>query len=274
MAPAGWRAELSLGFQRRGARSVLATRRHIGPLVVQRALYPEGDAVCHAIVVHPPAGIVGGDALRIGVEVGDGAHALLTTPGAGKWYRSAGACGSLEQRIVVCDGAVCEWLPQESIVYDGAIGELSTEVDIAGSGVFIGSEMSCFGRSGAGERYASGRFAMHTRIRRDGRTLWLERGAIAGGDALLDAPVGLAGWPVAATLLVAAPALDGEVLAACREFAPQAGEGGLTLLPGLLVARWRGPGCEVGRAWLNRLWTVLRPVVAGREAVTPRIWHT
>src|SRR5688572_8591251 len=89
--PQRWNASLALGFARRGGRSILASRRHDGPLVVQKALHPEGDAVCHAIVVHPPAGIAGGDDLRLSVDVGEGANALLTTPGAGKWYRTSGA---------------------------------------------------------------------------------------------------------------------------------------------------------------------------------------
>ena len=49
-----WGASLTLGFERREQRTVLASQRHAGPLVVQKPLYPEGGAVAHGIVVHPP----------------------------------------------------------------------------------------------------------------------------------------------------------------------------------------------------------------------------
>ncbi|MBP6491180.1 MAG: urease accessory protein UreD [Thauera sp.] len=273
-AGAVWRAELRLAYQRRGARTVLAERAHRGPLVVQRPLYPEGETVCHTILVHPPAGIAGGDRLRLTLELGASAHVLLTTPGAGKWYRSAGARGELVQRIRVAEGGVCEFLPQESIVYDGALGTLATEVELSGSAVFIGAEMICLGRTGAGERFTCGELALRTRISRDGRPLWLERGVLEGGAALLDAAVGLDGAPVSATLLVAAPACDAGLLEAWRAIEPVAGRGAVTLLPGLLVARWLGPACEPGRTWLARLWGAARPAVAGRAMQVPRIWNT
>ena len=273
-AGAVWRAELRLAYQRRGARTVLAERAHRGPLVVQRPLYPEGETVCHTILVHPPAGIAGGDRLALTLELGAHAHVLLTTPGAGKWYRSAGARGELVQRIRVAEGGVCEFLPQESIVFDGALGTLATEVELAGSAVFIGAEMLCLGRTGAGERFTRGGLALRTRISRDGRPLWLERGVLEGGSALLEAAVGLDGAPVSATLLVAAPACDAGLLEAWRAIEPVAGRGAVTLLPGLLVARWLGPACEPGRAWLARLWGAARPAVAGRAMQVPRIWNT
>ena len=270
----GWQAVLRLGFERRGARTVLAQRRHVGPLRVQKALYPEGEGVCHGIVLHPPAGIAGGDSLNIDVRVEAEAHALLTTPGAGKWYRSAGPSAGLTQRIAVADGAVCEWLPQESIVYDGALGTLVTEVELVGDAAFVGAEMLCFGRTASGERFTRGALAVSTRIRRDGRPLWLERGRIAGGSPLLESPVGLAGEPVVGSLLVASPKCDAALRDACRDIVPVAGQGAVTLLPGLLVARWLGPACAPGREWFTRLWAVVRPAVAGLPMRVPRIWNT
>ena len=79
-----WHAELRLGFARAGERTVLRENRHLGTLRVQKVLYPEGEAVCQAIVLHPPSGIAGGDHLTIEVDVAAGAHAQLTAPGAGK----------------------------------------------------------------------------------------------------------------------------------------------------------------------------------------------
>src|SRR2546423_15456645 len=117
---ASWKARLSLSFARDGNRSVLAERSHEGPLVVQKPLYPEGDTVCHTILVHPPGGIAGGDELRIEARVGAAAHTLLTTPAAGKWYRSAGPWAQQRVRLDGGAGPSVQWLPQESILFDGA----------------------------------------------------------------------------------------------------------------------------------------------------------
>ena len=269
-----WRAELALRYERRGGRTVLAERRHDGPLVVQKALYPEGDAVCHSIVVHPPAGIAGGDELEIDVRADAGASALLTTPGAGKWYRTSGPWASQRIAFGAGPGATLEWLPQETIVYDGALADIRTEVALEGDATYIGWDLYCLGRTGSGERFSRGRCRIATEVRRDGRLLWLERGMIEGGGALLDSPAGLGGLPVFGTLLAAAPGVDAALVAACREASPREGRGAVTRLPGVLAARYLGASGEAGRGWFAELWRILRPALAGRGAHEPRIWRT
>lgn len=269
-----WRAELALGFERRGDRTVLASRRHEGPLVVQKALHPEGPDICHAIVVHPPAGIAGGDALRLDARLGAGAEALLTTPGATKWYRSAGARATSRIELALDEGAALEWLPQETIVFDGALADMTTVIGLRGGARYLGWEILCLGRTGSGERFDRGEAIVSTEVLRDGRPLFVERSALRGGGALLASPAGLDSAPVCATLVAAAESLGADDVRRCREHAPSHGEGAVTLLPGVLVARYLGGGGEAARRWLARLWAALRPSVFGREAVEPRIWRT
>ena len=82
-----WRAELSLNYTRSSERTVVHAK-HSGPLRVLQSLYPEGDAVCHNVLVHPPGGLVGGDTLDIALHLDAQTHALVTTPGATRFYRS------------------------------------------------------------------------------------------------------------------------------------------------------------------------------------------
>lgn len=271
-----WHAHLELGFEKRAAASVLAHRAHVGPLRVQKPLYPEGEAVCHAVILHPPSGVVGGDELEIEVAVGAGGHALLTTPGAGKWYRSAGAWARQRLAFSVGTDGMLEWLPQETIVFDGAMASMTNHVELADSACFIGMEILCLGRRASGEQFANGALHLDTRVRRQGEPLWVERGQIEGGGVLLSAAPGLAGFSVSGTLLAVAPDLPTGLLAACREVAVREPDArhGLTALPQVLVARYLGHSSEAARHWFVDLWRVLRPALAGREAQPPRIWNT
>jgi urease accessory protein len=48
----------------------------------------------------------------------------------------------------------------------------------------------------------------------------------------------------------------------------------VTLLPGVLVARYLGSSSESAKRYFTQLWRLLRPVVGGIEAREPRIWST
>ncbi len=270
---ATWRAQLALEYERRDARTVLATRRHDGPLVVQKSLYPEGDAVCHNIIVHPPAGIVGGDSLEINARVGAQAHALLTTPGAAKWYRSAGAWAQQKNVFVVEKDACLEWLPQETIVFDGALARLHTEVSLDAGARYIGWEVLCLGR-GSGERFERGQCQSSVMVSRGGKPLWMERGGLAAGGLLMHSPAGLNGKTVCGTLTAVAENMDALDLNACRAVTAKKGGAAVTLLPGVMVARYLGDSSEAAKQYFVALWQIVRTVVAGRAAIEPRIWRT
>lgn len=272
MISLSWDARLELGYGQVKGRSVPVLRRHHGPLRVQKHLYPEGPEVCQHILLHPPGGVAGGDTLDIQVHVGSYAWAQLTNPGAAKWYRSdLPSRQTLE--LSAESGATLEWLPQEAIFFAGCQAHLDTTIELAAGAKLITWDIIALGRPASGESFNKGRIYQRVRLRRDGRLLWSERMQLFGGGRLLESPVGLAGYSVMGTLL-ASGEISSELLAACRALPVAEGRGGLTQLPGLIVARFLGRETEAARHWFTALWQELRPALTGRPVHFPRIWNT
>jgi urease accessory protein len=273
-AASSWEAELALHYSWRGQQTLLERREHRGPLVVQKPLYPEGEVVCQTIVVHPPAGIAGGDRLVLKVHVGDCAHAQVTTPGAAKWYRSSGATASQQLIFSVASDAVLEWLPRESIFYDGALATIETEIALAGNAVLLAWDIACLGRRLSGERWSRGRLRQRLTLRRDGARRWSERAIVDGDSDLLQAAVGLRGRTVFGTFLASAAEVPDDLLAASRAIGCDDGEVVVTRLPGVLVARYVGDSPEAAHGCFSALWALARQALAHRSALPPRIWST
>ncbi len=273
----GWSARLDAVFARRSERTVPLRRSHEGPLRWQRMLYPEGAPVCHAIVVHPPGGVAGGDELDIAVAAERDAHALLTTPGAAKWYRSTGATARQSIRLAARSGAAIEWLPQETIVFDGAAATWTLDAEVDHSAAIVGCDVVMLGRAARGEKFARGALHVCTQLRRGGALAFVEQWRLVGGDRRLDAPQGLGGEPCFGTLwALADPQRLEPALAPVRAaLATGAERAAATLLPaGALIVRALGPGPEAVRRALEAAWAALRPPVLGVAARRPRIWST
>ncbi len=270
-----WRADLALGFELREGRSTLALVRHEGPLTVQRPFYPEGAGVCHAIVVHPPGGVAGGDALAIDVQAGPGAHALLTTPGAGKFYKSAGRVAAQVVSLGARRDAVIEWLPQETIVFDGADARLELNLDLELGARALAWEIVALGRTASGESFRQGRLRHRLSVRCAGALRVDETGDLRGGSAWLAAAPGWRGQTVSATLVAAGARVDDTLLETARAaLAAEPCAAVTRMAPDVLLGRYLGPATEPARAALAALWSVLRPTFAGSTALAPRIWST
>lgn len=277
-----WQARLTLGFADDAGTTRLVERSHFGPLRVQKALYPEGPQICHAIVVHPPGGVVGGDRLTLGIHVGQDAHALIATPGAAKWYKANHRMSGQHVSLTVAPGGRLEYLPQETLFFDQAEVELTHEVELGAGARYIGCEILCFGRTASGESFNTGKVSQRTSIRQNGKLIWWEQGQLLGDSGAMQSALGLHGKTVSATLSAAGwtgtlpaallQAMREEVAAICKDDEQSAF--GISSVKSVLLARYLGNSSQSARRAMLCVWRYLRPQLMGCEAVVPRIWNT
>lgn len=272
-----WNASLTLDYTLQAQRSVLHFQ-HEGPLRILQSLYPEGDAICHNTLVHPPGGLVGGDTLNICASVGSGAHAVATTPGATRFYRSEGAAAVQHTRLRLEAGARLEWLPQEAILYNACQAESHLRIDLAPGAELLAWDVTALGLPHADRPFAQGCFLQHIEL----PGVWLERGVIDARDVRLrTSPLGLAGKDCLGTLFFAAgSALEGprrEAALACAQrllqhAAPPLCAGVTSPNPQVLVVRVLAAQVEPCMGLLRRVWAAWRQALWGLSAVPPRIW--
>jgi len=275
----GWHGHLDLRYRRDGARTIVHDR-HSGPLRVLQSLYPESPAVCHNVLVHPPGGIVGGDVLGIDIELAGQSHALITTPGATRFYRSAGELARQSVSARVGAEARLEWLPLETICHPRSLAENRLRFELEAGAEMIGWDLLALGLPASGEAFDAGCFTQAIEL----PGVWLERGVIDGGDTLLlDSPLGWAGQRVLATLWFA----GGSALAADRRDAlldaARALSAGHALARSagatapherLVVLRVLAARVEPAMQLLGAVWARWRAAAWGLDACVPRVWRT
>jgi len=295
-ASGGWRAHLDLRYWRDGARTV-ALDRHEGPLRVLQRLYPEGDGICHHVVVHPPGGVAGGDVLELQAQLDEGTHAVLTTPGATRFYRSGGRPSVQRVRLRLAEGARVEWLPLENIAHPGCDVENRTDIELAGDAEAMGWDLLALGLPASGTAFDRGEFVQHVAVRpsaasdttdehRRGQPppLWLDRGRIVASDTLLlDSALGWAGRRVLATVWWAAaqplgtPRRDAllDAARACPADETLRGWTGVTSpTPQVVVARALAERVEPAMQWMRAVRAAWRREAWGLDPHPPRVWRT
>jgi urease accessory protein len=273
-----WLARLDLDYTLESERSV-ARYLHQGPLRILQSLYPEGDAICHNVLVHPPSGLVGGDTLDMKVTVSAGAHGLVTTPGATRFYRSDAGLATQQVHARVEADARLEWLPLEAIAYNQCDALNRAVFDLAPGAEMMTWDITALGLPAADMPFAQGTFRQHMEI----PGVWLERGTInATDDRLMNSPLGLAGHRCMATLVFAAGSAIADerierALACARELL-EASE--LRLTAGatsphqqVIVLRVLSPVTEPAMQLLRQVWAAWRHEMWGLAGTVPRLWN-
>jgi urease accessory protein len=272
---AGWSARLEIGFEVVAGRSAIVKKRHLGPLGVQRAFYPEPDGLAHVYLLHPPGGIVHGDELHVEIDVGSGARALVTTPAATKFYRSVGRVARQTQLFRVQSGASLEWLPQETIVFGDALVRTATRVELEPGAIFCGWDIVCLGRAASGDHFVAGRLNQAFELWQGERPLWIERSHLDAREPVRHAPWGLGGHSVFGTFVCSGQhSAAVAALRAAVKFEINCEIFSVSQTREAIVCRYLGDGTERARALFSQAWAALRPIVFGRAASPPRIWLT
>ncbi|BAZ10458.1 urease accessory protein UreD [Calothrix sp. NIES-4071] len=273
-----WHGKLDLVYEHHQGATKLIHAHHQAPLKVQRPFYPEGERVCHSVILHTAGGVVGGDKLSSNFQLQPESQVLITTAAAGKIYRSNGRLATQNIDIKVDKGATLEWLPQENIVFDGAIYRQDIRINLAENANFIGWEITRFGRSARGEKFLQGNWRNNTEIWQQGKPLWIDRQSLPGSKEIFHSPHALNGQPVVGTFIYIGQAVSPEFIEKTRNLietrhVSSLHSFGVSRLEHGFLCRYRGSSTSEVRNWFTAVWQLLRQSLLGRSDCIPRVWQ-
>jgi len=276
-----WDARLSLEFAKRPRGVRLVKSEHEGPLYVQKAFYPEGPDCAHVYLLHPPGGLVSGDTLSIDITASEGAHALITTPGAGRVYkaREKGGVQTQNLKLSVHTGAVLEWFPLETILFPNAQARMNTRIDLAEDASVITWDVTCFGLPANKVVFDSGSVQQSLQIWQNDRIMLNESLVIDGDHSeLLSGNAGLRNLPIHG-LMLAGPFENEpfELIEKLRLIDLQTDDKTFLAISqngSFLTVRYLGACTEQARKLFTLAWALIRPALIQKTAIPPRIWAT
>ncbi len=272
---AGWQGIARLTYAVESGRCIPTQTYTRAPLRVQRPLYPEGEGLCHSVLVHTAGGLVGGDRLEVQLAAAPQAQVLITTAAASKVYGSSTESPSSQTvEITLAPGSCLEWMPQETIVFNQAHYRQQLRVTLAPGAIWGGWEITRFGRSARGETFERGQWRSQLEVWQNDRPLWCDRQQLLGGSAPLHSPNGLAGCPVVGSFALLGHGFEPSQIEALRQLwlQDQPGDVGVTRLQAGVLCRYRGPSSQAARRWFVAVWQYLRPHYLGRPGAPSRVW--
>lgn len=173
-------AELRLGFQRRGERTILADLYRRAPLIVHKAIYwdEQMPAMPCVFIISNAGAILQGDRNTVAIKVEEGAQAHITTQSATKIHEMDANYAAQDQTIVLQKDAYLEYLPDPMIPHKHTRFLSRTDVVMDPSATLLYSEILMAGRKyhGEGEVFLYDLFSSLIRAQRpDGSPLFTEK---------------------------------------------------------------------------------------------------
>jgi len=227
-----------------------------------------------AVLVTTTGGLTGGDRLSVTVAAGPGAAATVTSQAAEKLYRSTGAETAVTVSLSVEADAWLEWLPQETILFQGSRLQRRTRVDLAQGARLLAVESLVFGRRAMGEVLTEGALTESWRVHRDSVLVWADTLAMATPELawLMAHPAAFAGAQAYATVLYVGD--DAATwLPEARDWLAEAGPtAAVTVVNGVLLARFLNPDAAALRAQVAAYVACARAAIGGYAETVPRVW--
>lgn len=267
-------------FVRKGGVTRLAHLYQHEPL---RVLFPspEPSDTALAVLVTTSGGLVAGDRIGIDMRAGPGAIAHVTASAAEKVYRSTGATTEITQFVSVGSAAWLEYLPQETILFDGARLRRHTAIDLEPGAGFLGGGIIVFGRRARGERFSRGLMHDRVEVSRGDVLVWADALHLEGEIAeVIGHPACFDNAAACATMILTLPNGPGpgkfiENARAVQQRTSSPGlRAGVTVVNGVLVARWLGDDPLALRRAFVDLACHMRMTAIGLPARLPRLWHS
>ena len=272
---ASWKSRLELNFVEKNHKTIIHHRKHFGPLQIQKPFYPETGGRCHVYILYPPGGLVGGDQLEVQIHIASRARALITTPAAGKFYRSSGPLAIQRQEIKIAPQGCLEWFPAENIFFSGAKAKLKTKIDLTEESYFLGWDICCLGRPTSDEQFKKGILDQRLEVYLKNQPIRLERLLINGNDQMLKAKWGLNNRPVLGNFICFTYKKDLiDLVRQATKLSNSDNVFSTTFVDGIILCRYLGNSVEQAKRLFVKTWQILRFELLGQDTVIPRIWNT
>lgn len=157
---------LRIFFEPRGERTVLSRRYASSPFGAVRANYPDASGTPEIQITNPSGGILGGDRLKLEVNLSPRSSATLLTQAANKAYR--GPESRQDATFHLEEEAFLEYMPHHLIPYAASNYHQQTTFHLAADATLLTWDAVSAGRLARGERFAFDGLFNRMRIFRNG----------------------------------------------------------------------------------------------------------